>query len=392
MQEPTVNLAEKEKKAVALSSVFASMLLTAGKLTVGLMTGSLGILSEAAHSALDLGAAAITYFAVSISDKPADGEHHYGHGKVENFSALIEAVLLLITCGWIIKEAVNRLMMKDFQLEITVWGFVIMVVSIIVDFSRSRALKKAAEKYNSQALEADALHFSSDILSSLVVIIGLIFAKFGFRMADPIAALVVAVLVIIASLRLAKETVDGLMDRAPEGLRQKIEADVASVPGVLGLHKIRVRQVGPKVFGDLHVLIDGDSTVREGHILANQVEIKLAAYASDVVVHVEPITDEMVENGSNRISKDDIQHIVEDCLNNFSDKFLGYHELQIFCDDSDTWQGKIHLVLPKGISLTEAHGIVEAIEVKVAENYPDLKMNICVEPCDGSCVSCEIEC
>lgn len=159
----------KEKKKVALLSVFAAIFLTGFKLVVGVLTGSLGILSEALHSGLDLIAAVITYFSVRISDKPADKEHNYGHGKIENFSALIETILLVITCVWIIYEAVGRLISGKTQIEVTVWSYIVVISSIIIDISRSRALSKVAKKYNSQALEADALHFSTDIWSSAVV-------------------------------------------------------------------------------------------------------------------------------------------------------------------------------------------------------------------------------
>ncbi len=159
---------------VALSSVGAAVLLTTMKIVVGLLTGSLGILSEAAHSGLDLIAAVVTLFAVRVSARPPDGEHTYGHGKVENFSALVETLLLLATCGWIIYEAIERLFFKTVHVEVTLWSFVVMGVSIIIDFTRSRALMKTAKKYGSQALEADALHFSTDVWSSCVVIFGLI--------------------------------------------------------------------------------------------------------------------------------------------------------------------------------------------------------------------------
>lgn len=390
MNERNPDLACKEKKSVALSSVIASLFLTGGKLAVGLATGSLGILSEAAHSALDFGAAAITYFAVSISDKPADKEHHYGHGKVENFSALIEAVLLLITCIWIVKEAINRLMIPNLKLEINAWGFGILLVSIIIDFSRARALKKTALKYNSQALEADALHFSSDILSSLVVIVGLVFAEFGFPKADPIAALAVAALVITASLRLAKQTIDGLLDRAPEGLRQRIESDVKEVPGVLGLHKIRVRQVGPRVFGDLHVLVDAKSTVEEGHHLADEVENRLAHYASDLVIHIEPGNNETDCRGN--FSEEEFKETVLSALGKAKIDFVDYHHFFFAFHPAHGIKGGLHLVLPKGLQLDKAHELVRQIEQEILIAYPDTDFHIRLEPCDGSCEGCKLNC
>ena len=154
---------EQEKRKVAGISVVAAFFLTGFKLVIGLLTGSLGLLSEALHSGLDLVAAVITWFSVRISDKPPDRHHHFGHGKIENFSALMETILLLITCIWIIYEATHRLVTGKTEIEVNVFSYVVVIVSIIIDIARSRALYKVARKYNSQALEADALHFSTDI-------------------------------------------------------------------------------------------------------------------------------------------------------------------------------------------------------------------------------------
>jgi cation diffusion facilitator family transporter len=193
---------QQEKLNVALVSVFAAVFLTGSKLVIGIMTGSLGILSEALHSGLDLVAAVITYFSVRISDKPADKQHNYGHGKIENFSAFIETILLVITCIWIVYEASNRLISGKTHIEVGAWSYIVVVSSIVIDISRSRALSRVAKKYNSQALEADALHFATDIWSSAVVLLGLICANFGYYFADSIAALGVAIIVLFVSYQL----------------------------------------------------------------------------------------------------------------------------------------------------------------------------------------------
>ena len=207
---------KNEKQSVALSSVVAAVFLTFTKIIVGIFTGSLGVLSEAAHSALDLGAAIVTFWAVRFSDKPADQDHHYGHGKIESFSALMETALLLLTCVWIIYQAAQKLLFgKPLVVSGSWWGIAIMVISIVINISRAKALKRIAQKYNSQALEADALHFSSDVWSALVVIGGLLCvwcgAKFKIPImnyGDPVAALGVSLLVIVVSFKLGKRTVD----------------------------------------------------------------------------------------------------------------------------------------------------------------------------------------
>jgi cation diffusion facilitator family transporter len=266
--------AVREKRAVALSSVFAGVFLTVMKLVVGLMTGSLGILSEAAHSALDFMAAGVTWLAVRVSGRPADREHPYGHGKVENLSALFETVLLLVTCGWIIYEAIERLFFKQVTVEASVWAFAIMVVSIVVDLSRSRALSRMAQKYNSQALEADALHFSTDIWSSAVVLLGLVGVLLstlpGLRWllkADALAALGVAGIVVWVSIQLGRKTIANLLDEVPPGLLDGI-VQAVRLPGVLDVGRVRVRRSGPEAFADVTLTVGREALLersRGGH-------------------------------------------------------------------------------------------------------------------------------
>src|SRR5580692_5922904 len=249
-----------EKRAVAGNSVLAAIAITTLKIVVGVTTGSLGILSEAAHSGLDLIAAVVTFLSVRVSDKPADADHQYGHGKVENFSAFIETALLLLTCVWIVYEAVQRLFFRHVDIEPSVAAFAVLFISMAVDFWRSRALGKIATKYDSQALEADALHFSTDIWSSGVVMIGLALVLIGrlygvdrLRNADPVAALFVAGVVVYVSSRLARRTVDALLDAAPAGVRGKILAAVGKVDGVLEVDRARIRRAGNRYFVELSI-------------------------------------------------------------------------------------------------------------------------------------------
>jgi cation diffusion facilitator family transporter len=287
-----------EKQSAALNSVIAAVALTVFKLLVGLSTNSLGILAEAAHSGLDLVAAVVTLAAVSVSARPPDSDHHYGHGKVENLSALFETSLLLITCAWIVYESIQRLLFKTVQIDVSAWAFIVMIASIVVDYSRSRNLSKAAKKYGSQALEADALHFSTDIWSSTVVIIGLTIVRLGesrpelqqITKADSFAALMVAGIVIYVSIRLGRKTVHGILDRAPHGLREKIKQSVESLPGVYDCHEIRVRTSGEKLFVDMHVLLDSKQTLEDAHRVTEDIEVavKRLVPEADITVHAEP--------------------------------------------------------------------------------------------------------
>ena len=292
--------ARKDKRSAALSSVIAAIGLTTFKIIVGVLTNSLGILAEAAHSGLDLVAALMTYFAIRVSDKPADEEHPFGHGKIENLSALFETVLLLATSGWIIYEAIQRLFFHpDIIPVVSIWSFIVMGGSIVVDYSRSRILYKAARKYKSQALEADALHFSTDIWSSSVVIVGLIGLTIAnnvkglswMHKADSIAALVVALIVIYVSAELGYRTISALLDTAPKGLARQVEKVSASVSGVVNAHAIRIRPSGANTFIDMHITMDGNCTLNEAHAATEVIEKAIHAIISpaDITVHVEPV-------------------------------------------------------------------------------------------------------
>jgi cation diffusion facilitator family transporter len=287
-----------EKRWAALSSVIAAVGLTGFKIIVGLTTGSLGILAEAAHSGLDLMAAVMTFLAVGISGKPADRNHLYGHGKAENLSALFETLLLLVTCFWILYEATHRLLFHPVALKVTFWSFAVMITSIVVDVSRSRILYRAARKYNSQALEADALHFSTDIWSSGVVILGLICVKISgwvpglafLHQADSLAAILVGLIVVYISVSLGIRTVQALLDVAPSGIERQIVSAVEVLQGVTDCHKVRVRYSGPQPFVDIHVLLDGNQTLKEAHNLTEEIEgtIRKLLPNADVTVHPEP--------------------------------------------------------------------------------------------------------
>lgn len=280
----------KEKKSVALISVFAAVFLTGSKLIIGIVTGSLGILSEALHSGLDLVAAVITYFSVSVSDKPADRNHHFGHGKIENFSAFLETILLLITCGWIIYEAVIRLVSGNTHIEVNVWSYVVIVGSIIIDINRSRMLSEVAKKFNSQALEADALHFSTDIWSSSVVLLGLICANFGFYYADSIAALGVAVIVLVVSYKLGKRSLDVLLDKAPLETINKIELILGTFSEIKHFHNLKVRTAGADTFVKVVLTVDEQFSLIQAHEICDKVEKEICSVIDrcEVFVHAEP--------------------------------------------------------------------------------------------------------
>jgi len=356
-----------EKRAVATNSLLAALAITTLKIVVGVSTGSLGILSEAAHSGLDLIAAAVTLFSVRVSDKPADADHQYGHGKVENFSAFIETGLLLITCVVIIYEACKRLFFHHVEIEPTLIAFLVMFVSMALDFWRSRALGKIADKYDSQALQADALHFSTDIWSSGVVAIGLLLVVAGRKLgipwlieSDPVAALFVAGVIIWVSTRLALKTVDALLDTAPAGARSQIINALRTVEGLLEVDRVRIRRAGNRYFADVSVGLARNVTFQRSGQVADEVTraVHQILPNTDVVVHSIPRAP-FAENIFDRVRAVATRHN------------LNVHDVSIQ-DLDGSLHVEQHLEMDERLPLKEAHERVTRLEGEIRQDVPEI--------------------
>jgi cation diffusion facilitator family transporter len=359
--------ASVEKRRAAASSVLAACGLTIGKGIIGLATGSLGILAEAAHSALDMAAAVVTYLAVRVSDRPADSEHTYGHGKIENLASLIETLLLLVTCAWIIFEAINRLFFKSVEVESSIWAFVVMIGSIVVDVSRSRMLLRVARKHQSQALEADALHFSTDVWSSTVVLAGLVFVRLAdawkipwLAQADAIAALGVSAIVIHVSVELGRRSVAALIDGVPASLHDELMRAVR-VQGVLDVKQARLRHSGARPFADVVLAVKRHTTLDEGHAIASAAEeaVQRVLPGADVIVHVEP------GGGDHQAGLLETVHLLAARYD------LTTHNLQVIHE-----QGKrsleLHIELAESLDVSEAHNRVSAFEAEIKRTMPEI--------------------
>jgi cation diffusion facilitator family transporter len=288
-----------EKEQAALGSIAASAGLTIAKAIVGLLTGSLAILSEAGHSLIDLAATLLTYFAVRVSGKPADAEHQYGHGKVESVSALAEAAFLFVLAAAVIFEAAQRLSGDHaYTVAATPAAFVVVVVSIVVDFFRARTLSRVAAATSSQALEADALHFRSDMWSSIAVLIGLGGVALGYFRADAVAALIVAVFICVAGWRLGRRTIDTLTDAAPAGVSERVTTIARRVPGVVTVERVRARPVGALLFIELSVGVsrtlplDRVAAIKER--LAREVRAEFAEAEVTIITEPRALDDETV--------------------------------------------------------------------------------------------------
>lgn len=360
---------QKEKDSVAGLSVLAAVFITVFKLIIGLLTHSLGILAEAAHSALDLVAAVVTFFAVKISSRKPDEKLEFGYGKVENLSALFETFLLLVTCVWIIYEAIQRLFFKSVQVEVSIWSFIVMLTSITIDVTRSRALMKAAKKHGSQALEADALHFSTDVWSSAVVIGGLVLITLGeilkkytnvspvvttwLHRADAIAALGVSIIVIYVSLELGKRTIDGLLDTAPKGKRQEIIDQVSTIPGLIKVRQVRIRPSGPSTFVDMILEIPRNASFEEAHNIGVQAKaiVKKLIDRVDVIVHMDP----MVQNR---------ESIVEAIHSVAGRNGLSVHSIRIN-ENANKVDLDMHIEVPEADTVAQAHQRVSLVEEQI---------------------------
>ena len=358
---------QREKKKVALNSILAAVAITMLKVVVGISTGSLGILSEAAHSALDLLAAAVTYLSVRVSDKPADADHQYGHGKFESFSAFVETGLLLLTCVWIVYEAGKRLFFHSVEIEPTVWAFLVMGVSIVIDVWRSRRLGRIAERYDSQALQADALHFSTDVWSSAVVILGLVCVVVGraysipwLMKADPVAALVVACIVVYVSSQLGRQTIDALLDAAPKGVRSQIIEEVYRVDGVLAVDRVRIRRAGSRYFADIAVAMSRSVTFQKSEQMANEVAARIRKRLPDADVVVNAVA----RAGRQESLFDRIRAVAT--RNN-----LNVHDISVQ-DVAGSLHVEQHVELDERLSLKEAHDRVTRLENEMKQEMSEI--------------------
>jgi cation diffusion facilitator family transporter len=376
VEAPSVAHASREKRMAALGSVGSAVVLVSLKVFLAAITGSLGVLSEALHSILDLVAAVITYLSVRVADKPADAQHLYGHGKVESFSAFVETGLLLLTAVYIIWEAIQRLIGRaSSEIRPSATAIVILVLAMGIDLVRSRALGRVAKKYPSEALEADALHFSTDVWSTFVVILGIVAAwlgeRFGIRwlgMMDAIAALGVAGVIIWIGSRLGKQTVDVLLDVAPSGLREQIANAVDETEGVLQTERVRVRRAGQRYFVDVTISVPRTASVEQGHAASEAVERKIESIVpADVVVHVEP------RAPSDEPLFDTIRAIAQR-------RGLSIHELSAHHYEGSLFI-ELHLEVDARSSLRDAHRRATDLEEEIQrETGSGTRVNIHIEP------------
>jgi cation diffusion facilitator family transporter len=359
------------KRSAALFSVLAAFGVTLLKLLTGLLTGSLGMLSEAAHSGIDLIAAAITFFSVQVSDRPADADHTYGHGKIESLSAGIESVLMLASCVWILTEAVHRILHRQhLALKFSIWPFVVLLLSITVDYTRARNLHRIASETRSEALEADAIHFRTDIWSSLAVILGLAATYSGqhwhipaLELADPVAAILVSAIILHVTWNLARRTIDALTDATPTETRAQTRdmvRELASIDGVLSVDRVRTRRSGPSYFADVTLGLPRNLTFQRSEqiTMAATATIQRHLPGADVVVHSIP-TASLAESVHDRI------RAVASRSN------LAIHDVSVQ-EYNQSLHVEQHLEVGETMSLRAAHDLVTQLESEMRREVPEI--------------------
>ncbi len=360
------------KRYVALQSMLAAGAMTALKIAAGLMSGSLGVLSDGAHSGLDLIGAALTFFSVRVSDKPADADHAYGHAKFETLSAFTEAGLMAVSCAWIIFEAMRRIFLHEIVMHHSLWPVAVLVLSVAVDYWRSRELRAVARKYNSPALAADAFHFASDIWSTLAVLLGLGLTWTGSQMhigwlsyADPVAAMLVSLMILRLTWKLTRETTDVLLDATPKELRDNILREVGAVEGVLAVEQARVRRAGSATFADLTLALPRSFTFEHTSELvrATTEAVQRVVPDADVVIHTVP------RQSSTESIFDRVRAVA--ARNNVSVHEVSVQSFSV--GEGSKLRLEQHVELAETMTLAQAHSFVTAMENEILREVPELK-------------------
>ncbi|MGP8193570.1 MAG: cation diffusion facilitator family transporter [Methylovirgula sp.] len=355
------------KERAALASIGASTALTLAKLAAGLVSGSLALLSEAGHDLVDTGITTVTFFAIRIAGKPADEEHPYGHGKVEAVAALVETGFLFALSAFILAEAVQRLTRETVEINANAWAFGVLIVSILVDLSRWFALSRIARATKSDALAADVLHFTSDLIGSSLALCGLIATRFGYPQGDAFAALAVALFIAIAGYRLGRRTVDTLIDTAPKGLTESVRTIAGAVPGVTAVETIRLRPAGAEVIGDIGIFVPRTLPLEKVASIKDSVQTAIAAVHPDVSVTVT----------TKPVALDD-ETVLERLLLIAAKRHTTIHNVIVQEVDGRTSVGfEVDGRMPLG----HAHEIASALEADARlELGPDIEVDSHIEP------------
>jgi cation diffusion facilitator family transporter len=357
------------KSRVAAISVFASAGMATAKFVVGIAIGSLALISEALHSSVDVVATVITWLVVRVSDRPADEEHHYGHGKLESVSALGVIAMLYVLAGGIVVESWSRLREGAPPPTLSAIPFIVLLIDIAVNLWRARALQRAARNTKSQALEADALHFASDVLGSVAVIIGLALSGLGYGWGDGAAAIGVAIMIALLGLRLARSTVETLLDRAPEGAAKRATAAIRTVPGVVDVERLRVRMVGSTHFIDAIVQVPRTYPIDRVEEIKRRAQQAVAKALGDADLTFTAVP----------VARDN-ESVRERVMVIARNAGLAVHHVTVH-DLGGKLTVSIDLEVDGDMALNEAHDIAQELERNILEEFgEDVEVDTHIEP------------
>ena len=371
LKESKTESHSEAKRRVALGSMLAAAVMTLLKLAAGILSGSLGVLSEAAHSGIDLAGTTLTYFSIRIADRPADANHPYGHGKFENLSAFGEVLLMALSCLWIILEAMHRIIFHTVELHHSIWPVLVLLASIAVDYWRARRLRIVAKLTHSPALAADAFHFASDIWSTVAVLLGLAASWAGARFdiptlkyADPLAAIVVSMMILRLTVLLSRETLGVLTDQIPAETRAAILSEVSQLPDVIAIEQARVRRSGATYFADLTIALPRSFTFERTNALVEEARqsVQRVIPDADVVIHTVP-RESRTESIFDRVR-------AVAARNNVS-----VHELSVQSYRGNSRQElrvEQHLELNERMTLRAAHDFVSRLEAEILRDTPEV--------------------
>ncbi|GAC1653927.1 MAG: cation diffusion facilitator family transporter [Candidatus Dormibacteraceae bacterium] len=369
---------DRRPQLVALGSLLVGVAIFTGKLIVGVLTGSLGIISEAAHSGLDVAASGFTVVAVRTARKPADVEHPYGHGRAENLAAYTEGVLLLLTAVGIAYEAVNRLLMGHTHVDAATYALVLLVAAMVIESGRAVVLRWAGRLVNSAALQADSQNRLADVLSSLGVLLGLVGVRAGYWWADSIAALLVALLIGYSATRILLEAGDELMDRSPAGAEDDLRATIGAVKGVREVRGVRVRRSGGRLIADARVSARRTLSVDGAQALTEDVQdaVTRAMPGMDLVLAVE-----------GQLQSANLVERIHATANRFG-QVRDLHNVTVEKEDDGTLHLTMHAKLPSHITLEEAAGITAELEARLKQELPEAaRFDVHLEPLEPDVVS-----
>jgi cation diffusion facilitator family transporter len=359
--------APREKRATALLSVTAACIMTGLKLAVALTTGSLGILSDAIHSAVDLAGAALTFVSVRLSDRPADANHPYGHAKYENLSAFVETFLMVGSALWITLDAIRRIFFHPVQLRYSFWPVAVLVTSICVDLWRSHRMSAVGRRHGSAALEAEAQHFASDIWATTAVLIGLCASWLGehlhlhwLRYADPLAAIVVSGLIVALSWRIAHRAIYVLTDSVPRETLDRVLREVCSIQGVLSVDQLRMRRYGTSYFADLTLSMPRNLTFQRSEELVHDATLAVQRITpgADVVIHTVP------RSTSAESIFDKVRAVAS--RNN-----VVLHDVSVQASGTG-FEVEQHIEVSENLPLIDAHKFVRGIEDQIRRELPEV--------------------